>query len=104
MNDFSTRTFTRSRDALEALGKDALPDLLVLDMRMPETSGPDFCAELRKNRRYDALKIVFFTASSDLDHDILKKYGVLGFIFKPFDNDQLVKSIRHYLSLPSTQK
>ncbi|MFH0875038.1 MAG: response regulator [archaeon] len=94
---FEPITFTRAKEALEALKNKSMPDLLVLDMRMPEISGPNFCAELRKSKKFDKLKIVFFTASSDMDNNLLKKYNILGFIFKPFDNEELIKQINGYL-------
>ncbi|MFH2020608.1 MAG: response regulator [archaeon] len=99
MNGFEPITFTRAKEALEALKKGSIPDLLVLDMRMPEISGPDFCKELRKNKKFDKLKIVFFTASSDMDNSILQKYKVLGFIFKPFNNDEFVKEVQKFSAM-----
>jgi DNA-binding response OmpR family regulator len=97
LHDFQPRVFSKPFAALEALKNGDLPDLLILDMRMPEMSGIDFCEELRKDARFDNLKIAFFTASSDLDHELLKKYRVLGFIFKPFNVNELIKQINNYL-------
>lgn len=99
INGFESITFTSAKEALEELNHGKLPDLLLLDMRMPEISGPDFCEKVRKTEKLKKLKIVFFTASSDLDKSLLEKHGVLGFIFKPFDNDQLVQDINKYVKL-----
>jgi CheY-like chemotaxis protein len=97
-HNFDVVTYNKPVTALEELEKGALPDLLILDMRMPELSGTDFCLEIRKNRKFDDLKIVFFTASNDLNQDLLRTYGVKGFIFKPFNINELIKQIDRYLA------
>jgi CheY-like chemotaxis protein len=97
---FEVVTFTSGKSAVGYLeGCEKLPALFVLDMRMPEMSGVNVCEELRKNHKFDSLKIVFFTASSDLDTDLLRKYKVLGFIYKPFDIKQLVEQVRKYADM-----
>jgi CheY-like chemotaxis protein len=99
MNGFEVTTFTDSQAALDSLKKDPLPDLIALDMRMPQVSGPDFCEKIRADPRTKGIRIVFFTASSFKEDAVVKKYGVLGYIFKPFDNDQLVKDVNKYLGM-----
>jgi CheY-like chemotaxis protein len=97
MNGFNPTTFTNPLDAMSALKKmEQLPDLLILDMRMPNLSGVEFCTELRKDTKFDKMRIVFFTASSDLDKTLLDKYHVLGFIYKPFDIKGLVDQVTRY--------
>ncbi|MFH2021365.1 MAG: response regulator [archaeon] len=96
MNGFSAITFDSSKKALDTLKKGKKPNLILLDMRMPVISGPEFCQELKK-AKLENLKIVFFTASSNLDKNLAKKSGALGYIFKPFSNDDLVKQINKYL-------
>ena len=97
MAGFEVVTFTDSQQALDALKKGPLPDLIALDMRMPQVSGPEFCEKVRADPRTKDLKIVFFTASSGMDNATVKKYSVLGYIFKPFDNEELVKKVKEYL-------
>lgn len=96
--DFDITDFNNAKPALDALKKGLNPDIILLDMRMPEISGPDFCQELAKDEKLKKLKVVFFTASSDLDKTLAKKSGALGFIFKPFSNDDLVSQIKKYLA------
>ena len=43
MKEFEVIAFTGAKEALEELKKGINPDLVILDMRMPEMSGPDFC-------------------------------------------------------------
>jgi len=99
MKSFKVTTFDIAKDALTALSKGTLPDLILLDMRMPQISGPDFCKKVKENPKLKKIKIVFFTASSNKDENILKQTGVLGYIFKPFDNDDFVKQVNKYLAM-----
>ena len=93
---FNVIKYESSEKALNSIKKGEKPDLILLDLRMPVISGPDFCTELNKAKI--KLKIVFFTASSDLDKALAKKSGALGYIFKPFSNEDLVREIKKYLN------
>ena len=98
---FEVTCFESSVVALKELrdGK-ILPDLILLDMRMPELSGPEFCKELRKDSRFNGVNVVFFTASSEFDKSLARSSGAMGFIFKPFDNDKIIKDINDFLKTP----
>lgn len=96
-NNFEVNSFTNPEKALNELKKNYKPDLILLDIRMPKISGPDFCKILRSDKKLKNIKILFFTASSDRNHSELKKHRVLGYIFKPFDNVKMVKEINKYL-------
>ena len=99
MHKFEVTIFDAAEEALNKLEKGYTPDLVLLDMRMPRISGPDFCKLVKKIERLKDLKIVFFTASSNEDNETLKENDVKGYIFKPFDNDGLVKEINTYLEM-----
>jgi len=98
LKGYSSRTYSKGTEALKALKDGYTPDLILLDMRMPDLGGPDFCVAVRADKNLKKLKIVFFTASSDLGKTSLKKYGVMGYVFKPFDIDGLDKDIKKYLA------
>ena len=70
-------------------------DILLLDLAMPEFSGHDVLAALRKEKLFDKQKIVILTASSITDEEIDKilKDGVIGCIKKPLDIDLLVEKL-----------
>ena len=95
---FEPMLFTNPLEAMSTLKKGKIPDLLILDMRMPGLSGIDFCAELHKTSKFNKLKIVFFTASNELGNDILTKHGAIGFIYKPFNIPELISQINKFLA------
>ena len=70
-------------------------DILLLDLAMPEFSGHDVLASLRKEKLFDKQKIVILTASSITDEEIDKilKDGVHTCIKKPLDIDFLVEKL-----------
>ena len=70
-------------------------DILLLDLAMPEFSGHDVLAALRKEKLFDKQKIVILTASSVTDEEIDKilKDGVHECIRKPLDIDLLVEKL-----------
>ncbi|MCK5026771.1 MAG: response regulator [Nanoarchaeota archaeon] len=94
---FDVVTFGNARDAWAELKKGNIPDLVLLDIRMPEMSGNDFCEKVESDKRFKDLKIVVFTASIDLGIAFKEINNVAGFIAKPFDNEGLVKEVTKYL-------
>ena len=98
MSGFEVKTFDNAKRALDSLKK-SIPDLVLLDMRMPEISGPDFCIKIANDPKLKCLKIVFFTASSEMCKEVGVKNNVKGYIFKPFDNDALVDQVKKYLAM-----
>lgn len=75
--------------------EDALtPDLILLDLNMPEVSGQEVLAEIKKDDELKVIPVIILTTSSS-DEDILKSYQLhaSGFIRKPVDFAQFGKVI-----------
>jgi len=97
---FEVRAFINAKEALSELETGDCPDLLILDIRMPQISGYDFCKIVREKKELDNLKIAVFTASSNLGESFLElNHNVIGFISKPFDNKKLVSDVKKYLGI-----
>lgn len=98
LKGYEVKSFDNSLKAFDELQKNRfIPDLLLLDMRMPGLDGPTFCDKLRKSEHTKHIRVAFFTASGDLDKKALEKKGVLGYVYKPYTIDGLVKQIEGYL-------
>lgn len=76
-------------EALARLEKQA-PDLLILDIMMPEMDGVAVCRQLRQNPRFISLPILFLTAKGSTD-DIVNGLDVGGddYVVKPFELAEL---------------
>lgn len=68
------------------LARSAQPDLIVLDMMMPEMDGPEVLSRLRDSEVTRSIPIIFLTArASEADVSRLMSMGAIGVITKPFD-------------------
>src|SRR4029453_4104467 len=61
---YEVRPVTNGRHALQAVEQDP-PDLILLDINMPEMDGYDVCRRLRFNERCRDLPVIFLTAVAD---------------------------------------
>jgi two-component system alkaline phosphatase synthesis response regulator PhoP/two-component system response regulator VicR len=98
IDGFVTRKALSGREALEELAKE-LPDLVLLDIMMPEMDGFEVLARLRDNPATERLPIIMLTARTD-DKDIFEGWrrGADEYVTKPFDPRELVMTIRTVLS------
>ncbi|NQZ06522.1 MAG: response regulator [Algicola sp.] len=71
------------------------PHLILLDIEMPETNGYQLCKQIRADKQYDNVSIVFLSGKS-AEKDIMLGYelGADDYIVKPFHVDILLKTIK----------
>jgi CheY-like chemotaxis protein len=80
------------------LARQHLPDLILMDINMPEMDGLTATTELRRIRELDHIPIIALTAN--LMHDVLEQAleaGCDGYIEKPIRVDELPDQVMHYL-------
>ena len=70
--------------------KQVIPDLFLIDIRLPDGDGREICRELRRNEKTAHLPIILMSANSTPD----KSTGADDFIPKPFDIDEFLGRIR----------
>ena len=77
------------------LARDKKPDLVLLDVMMPEMDGWDVCRRLRETSQ---VPIVFITAKNAMK-DVVKGLEIGGddYVVKPFDNRELVARVKAHL-------
>ena len=74
------------------------PDLVLLDIAMPELSGIETLELIRQRMELKALPVVFLTASTDTENIIrASELGVSDYICKPFMPDDLVGRVKNVL-------
>jgi len=87
-----------------ATGKEALilikenrPDLVLLDLRLPEIDGTEVCKAVKADAGLKDIPIVMFTASTNQISEQAKESGADGFLVKPFERDQLTAILNKFL-------
>ncbi|UCG01103.1 MAG: response regulator [Candidatus Heimdallarchaeota archaeon] len=93
-----------AQDALEILESGiALPDLILLDIKMPGTDGFTFCHEIKNETRYRHIPVIILSALTFPD-DIKRGYecGAIDYILKPWSNHDLIKRIDYHLTMTQT--
>lgn len=78
----------------QALNK-RVPDLLLMDVRLPDGNGMDLCSELKNSARTTESKILMMSAH--LPEQDGKQTGADDFIAKPFDLEGMVSRIGYHL-------
>jgi two-component system catabolic regulation response regulator CreB len=78
-----------------ALAAREVPDMILLDVGLPDISGFEAARRMRKVPALAAVPIIFFTVRSELDMVAEGlKLGAAGYVLKPFDPDELQRRIK----------
>ena len=81
------------------------PDLILLDVMMPDISGFDVAVILKKNPETKEIPIIFLTALNN-PSDLVKGFqvGANDFLSKPFNKEELVMRVMHQISLVAAKR
>lgn len=96
-NDFHVALAQSGKDALDKISQ-SKPDLILLDIMLPDLDGYEIYQMIREESQWDDIKVIYLTAKNR-DVDIAKglNLGVDAYITKPFSNAELLKKIRTLL-------
>jgi len=91
---FNVKVCSSGKEALNAISE-FKPELLLLDVMMPDMDGPTTLLALRRIQGYENIPGIFITAKAQYQEiDSYKEYNILDVISKPFDPMTLSASIR----------
>lgn len=101
---FAIATASNGRQALEQVEKKN-PDLVLLDVMMPDMSGFEVAQHLKSNPNTADIPIIFLTALNSTA-DIVKGFqvGANDFISKPFNKEELIIRVTHQISLVAAKR
>ena len=80
-------------EALERLDAQP-PDLVLLDVEMPEMDGYEVCRRIRAGSRTEVLPVIMITASGRDEKRLALEAGADDFVMKPFDQAELLARVR----------
>jgi len=90
-------TAGKGRDALE-IGRRQLPNVVVLDIRLPDLDGYEVCRQLRSNLRTSHIPVLFLTQRDERSDKIAGlELGADDYITKPFDTNVLLARMKAVL-------
>jgi DNA-binding response OmpR family regulator len=94
---FSTEVLSNGRDALAAIAARP-PDLLILDLMLPQVDGLEICRIARSNEPTAAIPIIMLTArAEESDRIVGLELGADDYLAKPFSPNELVARVRALL-------
>lgn len=101
---FTIATASNGRQALEQVDKEN-PDLILLDVMMPDLSGFEVAQQLKANPATAEIPIIFLTALNSTA-DIVKGFqvGANDFISRPFNKEELIIRVTHQISLVAAKR
>ncbi|MFT3712737.1 MAG: response regulator [Archangium sp.] len=95
----AVRTASGGREALR-LANEATPDLVLLDVNMPDLDGFEVCRSLRKTWNATRLPVVFLSAAKDPVNTVKAfELGAIDFVSKPFHFPEVLARVDTHLEL-----
>ncbi|WP_111708111.1 hybrid sensor histidine kinase/response regulator [Lutibacter citreus] len=100
-SNYDFRMAKSGKSALSILEK-TKPDLILLDIQMPEMDGYETCKKIKENTENSKIPVIFLTANTD-SKSVTKafKVGGVDFITKPFNSEELLVRISTHIKLKS---
>jgi len=86
-----------SEEALGMLKKGANPDLILLDLYLPNMQGDELCKKLKSDVKLKNVPIILFTASTIHVSAVVRETGADDYILKPFEPDALLYQIKRFI-------
>ncbi len=90
--------------ALRAAQADPPPDLILLDITMPEMNGYEVCERLKADEQTKQIPVIFISALDDvLDKVKAFKVGGVDYITKPFQREEVLARVENHLKIQALQ-
>jgi CheY-like chemotaxis protein len=84
------------REAL-ALARQMIPDLIILDVYLPDMNGNDAARILKEDKDLKRIPIILISATATSVAQRAKECGADGYIAKPFEPEELIGMVKRYL-------
>jgi len=101
---YEVRSFSRGRMALTA-ASERPPDLILLDIKMPEMTGYEVCERLKSSAQLSGIPVIFISALNAPEERLRGfRFGVVDYVSKPFQFEELQARVDTHLRLRSLQQ
>ncbi len=92
---FDVRAVPNARDCYTAVDEDA-PDLILLDIQMPDIGGMETLVELKKDHPEVPVLMISASSAPEVAREAIQG-GAEGFVLNPFEPEELMQSINEVL-------
>lgn len=87
-------THSDGRTALDTI-RSRTPDVVILDVMLPNRSGYDILHDLREDTEFSKLPVLLLTARGQKkDRELAEKLGATRYMTKPFSNHEILETVR----------
>jgi len=94
---YDLRTAANGKEAIK-IALDFQPDIILLDVMMPDMDGYEVCRRLRRYPSLSETKIIMVTAKGALEDKVTGyEVGASDYITKPFDEKNILESVEFFL-------
>jgi two-component system phosphate regulon response regulator PhoB len=101
-NGYDVVTAADGEEALQK-ARAVLPDLIILDLMLPEVDGMEVCKILRRDQRTSGIPIIMLTAkAAEIDRILGLELGADDYVTKPFSPRELVLRVKRLLRVQGT--
>lgn len=91
---YKVNTAESGKTALTCLATEIIkPDLIILDLMMPEMNGYEVINCLRHRESFDRIPVLLMTANTTVSYESATNAGANELIYKPLDLEQLLKKV-----------
>ncbi|MGI0489825.1 hybrid sensor histidine kinase/response regulator [Pantanalinema rosaneae CENA516] len=98
-HDYKVRCVTNGEMALISI-RNLLPDLILLDIRMPTMDGYEVCQQLKNNPQTKEIPVIFLSALDDVTGKVKAfELGGADYITKPFQSEEVLVRIENQLMI-----
>ncbi len=98
--EYKIKVALNGGDALKIVESGNLPDIILLDIMMPEIDGYEVCRRLKENDKTKDIPVIFITAKGeDEDEKLGLDIGAVDYITKPFNPAIVLARVKTHLSL-----
>ncbi len=99
-NDYHVKVAHSGKDALRILLGEQRPDLILLDIVMPDQDGYELCRKIKENPAIAGIPLIFLTVRSDeVDEERGLRLGAVDYITKPFSPPIVLARVATHLAL-----
>jgi putative two-component system response regulator len=97
-NDYTIAAANNGADALKIAASDSPPDIILLDVMMPEMDGFEVCKKLKADEKTKKIPVIFVTSKDEIDNKLDGyELGAVHYITKPLDPDYVIESVKKFI-------